>query len=255
MLIAQITDLHAGASTEVGGRLIDTLASVREAVAHLNELRPGPDAVIVTGDLVAEETRAMYDALALALRDLAAPFFVLPGNHDERGLIREVFGKAGYLPSEGEFLHYTREIAALRLIALDTHDPGRESGLLCAERLDWVERTLAADPDKPTLIAMHHPPFVTGIAEFDRIGLQGREDFGDIVRRHSQIRAIACGHVHRDVSIAWNGTMAVVTPSTGYQYALHLSGESDFERVAEPRACRLFFWNPDAGLVTHVSYF
>lgn len=255
MLIAQITDLHAGICLDVGGQRIDTLSCVRDAVAHLNGLSPSPDAIIVTGDLVAEERLEKYEAVARALDDLSAPFFVIPGNHDDRDLMRRVFGDAWYLPRGGDFLHYAVEESELRLIALDTHDPGEASGLLCEERLAWLEERLGDAPDAPTLIAMHHPPFVTGIAEFDRIGLEGREAFGRIVERNPQIQAIACGHVHRDISISWNGTLVAVTPSTGYQYALHLSGDSDFEKVAEPRGCRLFLWNPDVGLASHVSYF
>lgn len=255
MLLAQITDLHAGATVDVDGRRIDTLACVRDAVGHLNALTPTPEVVMITGDLVAEETLENYEALARELSSLSVPYHVIPGNHDDRDLIRRVFASGGYLPASGRFLHYGLEGKALRVLALDTHDPGKESGLLCPERLAWIEEKLGDAPRWPTLIVMHHPPFSTGIAEFDRIGLEGREDFGKIVQRNPQVQAIACGHVHRDVSISWNGTLASVTPSTGYQYALHLSGNSDFERVAEPRACRLFRWHPADGLVTHISYF
>ena len=255
MLLAQITDLHAGATVDVDGHRIDTLACVRDAVGHLNAQTPTPEAVMITGDLVAEETLENYKDLAQVLSGLSVPYHVIPGNHDDRDLIRRVFGCGGYLPASGKFLHYALEGKALRVIALDTHDPGKESGRLCPDRLAWIEARLGDAPHQPTLIAMHHPPFATGIAEFDRIGLEGREDFGRIVQSNPQVRAIACGHVHRDVSVSWNGTLVSVTPSTGYQYALHLSGDSDFERVAEPRACRLFFWQPADGLVTHISYF
>ena len=135
MLIAQITDLHVGEVLDVGGSTIDTLECVRRAVAHLNALSSHTDVVIVTGDLVAEERLGHYETLAGVLGGLEAPFYVIPGNHDDRVLMREVFGKAGYFPTSGEFLHYIVEGFDLRLIALDTHDPGKDSGLLCQTRL------------------------------------------------------------------------------------------------------------------------
>ena len=32
-----------------------------------------------------------------------------------------------------------------------------------------------AEDDRPTIIAMHHPPFATGIAHMDAVGLEGAE--------------------------------------------------------------------------------
>ena len=43
------------------------------------------------------------------------------------------------------------------------------------QRLGWLERELASGSGKPVILAMHHPPFVTGIGHMDRIGLP-RED-------------------------------------------------------------------------------
>ena len=254
MLIAQITDLHVGQVLDVEGNTIDTLDGVRRAVVHLNALSPRPDVVVITGDLVAEEQLDHYEALISVLGELEMPFYVIPGNHDDRVLMRQVFGEAGYFPKSGEFLHYTIEDFDLRIIALDTHDPGKGSGLLCQERLAWLERRLTEAPHRPTLMVMHHPPFQTGIAEFDNIGLIGQDAFGKIISRNSQVQAIACGHVHRDIVISWCGTLVAVTPSTGYQYALRLGDRQGFVKVAEPPISRLFWWNPDAGLVSHISY-
>ena len=182
------------------------------------------------------------------------PCYVIPGNHDDRAMIREVFRDRGYLPEEGMFLHYAVDDLELRVVALDTHDPGEEGGLLCPERLAWLDACLARAPRQPTLVIMHHPPFDTGIQEFDAIGLAGREAFGEIVSRNSQIQAIACGHLHRDIAISWSDTLVTVSPSTGYQYALELRNGRPLIRTAEPPAARLFLWNPSVGLTSHISY-
>ena len=254
MLIAQITDLHVGDRLTIDGRDIDTLEGLRRAVAHLNDLVPRPDAVIVTGDLVAEETPANYRSVAAALGALTMSSYVIPGNHDDRGMIREVFGGDGYLTEAGGFLHYTVEDFDLRLIALDTQVPGKASGLLCQDRLDWLNARLAEARDRATLIFMHHPPFETGITDFDVIGLSGRAAFGEIIRHNTQVQAIACGHVHRNIALSWGGTLVAVTPSTGYQYALELDPKAATRKVAEPPAIRLFLWSQENGLTSHLSY-
>ena len=251
MLIAQITDLHVEPGMNAKG---NTVEITQRAVKHLNLLKPRPDAVVVTGDLVAEERLGHYQAIATALNRLECPYYVLPGNHDDRELLREVFREADYLPTTGEFLHYTVEEFELRLVVLDTHDPGESSGLLCQARLEWLKECLAESPSRPTLIAMHHPPIETGIWEFDNIGLKGREAFGETISQNPQVQAIACGHVHRDVVASWCGTLVAVTPSTGYQYALRLGQVKGFKRIAEPAVCRLFWWMQDVGMVSHISY-
>lgn len=253
MLIAQITDLHTGSRIKMPGYEVDTLSRVAKAVAHLNALDPAPDLVLATGDLTRDGAREEYEALKAAFASLAMPVYLLPGNHDDRAMLRAVFGEQGYLPDDG-FLHYTIEEPPLRIVALDTQIPGESRGELCASRLAWFEATLDAAPERPTLIAMHHPPFSTGLPEFDRIGLSGAEAMGAIVARHPQIETILCGHVHREITLRWHGTLVTVTPSAAYQYPLELKESAGFRPVDEPPACRLCHWRPEVGLVSHLSY-
>ena len=65
----------------------------------------------------------------------------------------------------------------------------RAEGYLCAERLAWLEQRLAEAPERPTLIFMHHPPFLTGLAPLDTIGLTNADMLGAVIARHpAQIR-------------------------------------------------------------------
>src|SRR5436305_3103639 len=159
MIIAQISDTHivapgklfrcpvqgSAADSERGYREFDTAAYLARAVATLNALVPRPDVAVVTGDLVDHGEPEEYEHLRALLRPLAMPVFVIPGNHDARDPLRAAFGGDGYLPADG-FLQYTVEDYPLRLVALDTLIPGKHSGSLCAERLRWLDRTLAAQP-------------------------------------------------------------------------------------------------------------
>jgi Icc protein len=268
MLVAQITDLHILAAGKLfhsprraipadaapGWSHIDTAAHLARAVAELNVLRPRPDVTVITGDLTDHGAAEEYANLRALLAPLAMPCFLIPGNHDSREGLREAFGVDGYLPREG-FLHYAVEDYPVRIVALDTHIPGDHGGVLCAERLAWLDRTLAAAPDKPTLVMMHHPPFATAIAHMDRHALRNPADFAAIVARHPQIERILCGHLHRTIDKRFAGTVAGTAPATAHQLVLDIGSDAPAEFTFEPPGYQLHYWREGDGLITHTAVF
>jgi 3',5'-cyclic-AMP phosphodiesterase len=253
MLIAQISDMHVKADGELLYRRIDTAGYLERAVTHVNALDPRPDLVIATGDLVEGGKPEEYARLKRLLAPLAMPVHLIPGNHDARDALREVFPDHAYLPRTG-FLQYTIEDQPVRLIALDTLVPGKGYGALCAERLDWLEARLA-ESDRPTILFMHHPPFDCGIDAFDGMKLnEGGEQLSALVRRHDNVERVMCGHVHRPIQVRWAGTMASIAPSTAHQATLDLHDKAPLSMTMEPPGLALHLWRPGIGLVTHVSY-
>jgi 3',5'-cyclic AMP phosphodiesterase CpdA len=189
MLIAHISDLHIRSDGAlIWGR--DTIQALAACVEHILALDPRPDVVLATGDLVDLGCAAEYRALRDGLARLTMPVYVIPGNHDDRAALRACFADLGYLANDGEFLHYTVEGFSLRLVALDTVIPGEVEGGLCADRLDWLDRTLAAEPDRPTLIFMHHPPFASGIWVLDDPPFAGGERMKAVIAGNRQVRQI-----------------------------------------------------------------
>jgi Icc protein len=252
MLVAQITDTHIRRPGELAYGAVDTALCLERAVAALSRLNPAPDLTVVTGDLVDTGTAEEYAHLRSLLAPLGMPVFVIPGNHDAREPLRQAFAADGYLPREG-FLHYAIEEWPLRIIALDTLIPGATGGALCRERLDWLERTLAAAPRRPSLLLMHHPPFVTGIGHMDRIGLSGIAAFAEIIARHPQVERILCGHLHRAIDRRFAGTVAGTAPSTAHQVALDLAPAAPLSFALEPPGYQLHWWSEEGGLVTHTA--
>jgi 3',5'-cyclic AMP phosphodiesterase CpdA len=253
MIVVQITDLHIGYAPTVAGVPIDTGARLDLAVEHINRLGAAVDAVIVTGDLTTEGSRSEYARVRASLSRLTPPCYLIAGNHDERSNLRAVFADHAYLHADRTFLHYSIEEHPLRLVGLDTHVPGEEGGELCEGRLRWLREVLAAEPRRPTLLFLHHPPFRSGIPSFDATACRGAEELGAIVRAHEQVQGIACGHIHRAMHVRWCGTVVTVCPSAAFQYPLALDGEH-VDPVAEPPACMLHMWTPGVGLVSHLSY-
>jgi 3',5'-cyclic AMP phosphodiesterase CpdA len=254
MLIAQISDLHVRGDNTPANTFVPTNALLEACVAHLNTLDPRPDVVLATGDLVDLGRDVDYALLRDILAPLEMPIFLIPGNHDDRDGLRRAFSDSAHLVAEPDWIQYTVEGWPVRLIALDTVDPGQSHGVLDAARLAWLDARLAEQPDRPTVLFMHHPPFRTGIYHMDQINLiEGAEGLGAIVRRNPQVERVLCGHVHRPIQLRWHGTIASVAPSPAHQVMLDLRETGPSVFMLEPPACQLHLWHEDQGIVSHVS--
>jgi Icc protein len=138
MRIAQITDLHVVAKDRLCYRRVPTNEQLRQAVAHINDLKPSPDVVIASGDLTDHGREEEYLHLREILSELKFPVFAIPGNHDNRERLAKAFADTRYMPGP-PFLHYAIEEYPIRLIGLDTTVPGHHHGEMCAERLNgWI---------------------------------------------------------------------------------------------------------------------
>lgn len=241
MLVAQITDCHVVAAGQLFSDQVDTGAGLRAAVHQLNAMRPRPDVVVATGDLVNDGVAAEYDHLAAILADLEIELLAVPGNHDDRSLLRSCLGQ---VPRGGpdDRIDYVVEDHPLRLIGLDTTVPGDHGGESNLEQMDWLDRQLAAEPDRPTLIFQHHPPFPTGIAWMDDVGLRHAERQAEVIERHAQVVAVICGHVHRPISTVIGRAAVSIAPSTGAQVSLELDG-TPYVYLDDTPAMALHHWD------------
>lgn len=250
MLLCQISDLHIKPGRRPAYGIVDTAAMLERCVAAILRLPQRPDAVIATGDLVDFGTPGEYALLRELLAPLPMPLYLLPGNHDERHALREAFPEHAYLRQWEPFVQYAIDDHPVRLVALDTVIPGAGGGELCARRLEWLDRTLCARQDAPTVVALHHPPFTTGIGHMDRIGLSGADALAEVIAQHPQVERLIAGHLHRTITVGFAGTVAGTCPSPAHQVALDLAPDAADAFVMEPPGFQLHWWSGDA-LVTH----
>jgi 3',5'-cyclic AMP phosphodiesterase CpdA len=220
-------------------------------VRFLSQHVPRPDIVLATGDLADSGTDGDYRQLAELLAPLEIPVLPIPGNHDARGPLRDAFPQIA-ARLESRFVQYRVDDHLVRLVALDTLEDGRIGGRLCAERLAWIERTLAASA-RPTLIFMHHPPFDLGAAANDDMRCEGAVALERLVRGHGNVQAVLCGHLHRLVMRRWGNTAVAAMPATAPTLELLLSGEGPRGFVDTPPMVGLHLWRDGDGLVTHVA--
>lgn len=249
VLIAQITDCHVVERGALLADRVDTAAGLRAAVDRIGSLAPLPDLVIATGDLVNDARSEQYDHLVELLAPLPMPIVAIPGNHDDRTELRRRFPS---LPPGGpdEPIHHVVDGHEVRVVALDSTVPGEHGGRLGPTQLDWLDGVLADDASRPTLVALHHPPFLTGVGWMDEVGLADADALAAVIGRYRTVVAVVAGHVHRPVTTAFAGTVASCWPSTGAQVDLALDG-SRYRYVDEPAAFALHRWDPTGRLTSH----
>jgi 3',5'-cyclic AMP phosphodiesterase CpdA len=253
MLIAQISDLHFLPKGTLAFGRVDVAGCLERAIDHLNALASRPDAVLITGDLTNDGDAAVWAELMAVLGRLEAPIYPLPGNHDDRELMRAAFAPLGLFPNEGS-LRFAVDLGPVRLVGLDSLIAGAPGGRLGAEQLAWLDATLGEVPDRPTLVALHPPPFASGIDHMDAMMLEDGAALAAVIGRHPQVARVLCGHVHRSVQCAFAGTIGQIAPGTAHAVQLTLTGEPS-RWIMEPPGALLHEWRDGRGLVSHLDFF
>jgi 3',5'-cyclic AMP phosphodiesterase CpdA len=223
--VIHLTDPHL---TPPGERIfgLDPYVRLEAAIADINAFHRDAALVILTGDLVNDGSPKAYAALARALRELEPPYRLLMGNHDDRAAFRAAF--PDHPIDAAGFVQSVCETAGGAFVLLDTLDPGKDSGRLCAARLDWLEAALRGLAGRSVFLAMHHPPAAIGVPTLDRIALVDEEAFAErLVRSASAVRHIFCGHVHCFAHGTWRGTPFSTQRSTIHQFAASLAPRDD----------------------------
>jgi 3',5'-cyclic-AMP phosphodiesterase len=255
MLICQLTDLHVRPDGIAADGMSETSMLTERACRVAAAFTPLPDVVIITGDLTEGGLEAEYANLSAILgRTLSIPIYVIPGNHDRREGIRTGLAHLPGIAADLNFVQYAVEDYPVRLVMLDTLVPGANHGALSAAQLQWLDQTLTAQPSKPTLVAMHHPPFITGIAHMDKIALLDQDAFRSVIARHRQVERIVCGHHHRPITGRCAHAIASIAPSVAHQLELTLDPADPGAFNFEPAAFQLHLWRDNIGFVSHTVY-
>jgi len=252
MHLVQLTDLHVRPRGVAAYRVVESNTMTERALRSVMALDVRPDAIVLTGDLTDCGLHGEYAELAAilgrALPKGAPPVYAIPGNHDRREAM------IAHLPGtrhEGGFVQYVVDELQVRLVMLDTVAPGYGHGELCAARLAWLEAALAAAPERPTIVAMHHPPFACGIAHMDAINLRQSAEFAAIIGRHRQVERIICGHHHRPITARVGHAIAQIASSVAHQVELSLGPDGASAFVMEPPGFMVHRYAPETGVVSH----
>lgn len=245
MRLLHITDPHLHADPAARMRGVCTDATLRAVLDHAMQGASPPDAVLATGDLVQDETRAGYERFRDLLRPLGLPVFCIPGNHDAPALMAEVLDEAPFQVGG------TARLGAWRLVCLDSYAAQDDGGRLSPGELDRLRGCLAGSPAAPTLVALHHHPVPMGSRWLDGVALRNPAELLAIVTAAPQVRAVVWGHVHQ-ASDRWRGGLRLLsTPSTCAQFRPH---SDDFALDDLPPGYRWLDLGDDGRLRTEVAW-
>jgi 3',5'-cyclic AMP phosphodiesterase CpdA len=252
MLIAQISDCHIVDPGSMFADRTDSAEGLRRAVDTIVNLPIAPDLVLLTGDLVNDGTASQYDHLLELLGGLQIPMLPIPGNHDDRRQLRSRFPTMLPSGSDDEPIDVVHDVGPIRIVALDTNIPGRHDGDLTRRQLAWLDEQLGRAPDRPTIVAQHHPPISSGMVWMDEMcGFAAADREAVVIGRHQHVEAVVSGHLHRSLQRRYAGTVSITCPSTAGALALGLRG-GPVEYTTEPTGLLLHHWRENAGLVSHL---
>lgn len=212
--VVQFTDTHFFGNTD--GRLmgVDTADTFRQVLNLSLGQQTTPDFYLLTGDLSQDESDESYKRLARALTVLEAPAYFLPGNHDRRVEMRDVFDQsaADIRPDK------TIIAGGWLVVLLDTLVENEVGGRLEADQLQFLNEALHSNPDKHVLVCMHHHPVPVGAAWLDDICVENNQEFWEVVDRYENVRAVLWGHVHQQFDGMRNNIKLMASPSTCVQF-------------------------------------
>ena len=243
MILVQLSDLHLREDHRAPRH--DVLEALTLAVDVINRMQPQPDAVLFSGDLIERSTRDYTPVLA-ALRGLQAPVFPLAGNHDEPAAFRAAFaGYAAYAPGH---LSFACPLAGGLLIGLDSN-AADGTALIDEERLAWLSDVLKRG-DAPAVVALHHPPFATGIPRVDAAPFPGAGALKELIAQSPRVVRLLAGHTHRAIHTLWAGVQASTAPALGHALALSLLPDGGHAHSPEAPALQIHLIDGEA-CITH----
>ena len=262
MLIAHLSDLHIAAAGRKAYGKVATDVLLGRCVNHINNLRPEPDLVLVTGDITfsgqAEEAALAGQILA----DLRMPWYLVPGNHDDPEILRPLQqeslqnkrGRAVVIREGGSGFDYFLPGHPVHLFGMDSSCRDSPGGMITSDQACWLHSHLVETGNKPALIFLHHPPVRCGVLETDEDGFEGVDLFGGVVERFSNIIRVLCGHIHLASHVNWQGTVVSAAPSMGLGLFLDLTLQLPSAFVVEDPGYFLHYHTPDGNMVSHLVH-
>lgn len=255
--LLQITDTHCYADDDSRLEWSDLTVypnkSLIRVLAHLEQLADDFDALVISGDLVQEETAGAYQRIAEILKDFPLPVYILPGNHDVPDLMRSELSR------QNELVNYVPHtvFSAWHLAFLDTHFTGHPEGDINDEQFAELKGRLdQLAPEEHALLFMHHHPVSIGSPWMDHMGLQQTDAFWSLLTSYPQVQGVVFGHIHSEFSMEYPVTpekniWVLGTPATCVQ-AKHNDEEMLLDD-ARP-AWRELVLQPDGSIETAVHY-
>jgi 3',5'-cyclic-AMP phosphodiesterase len=245
MLIAHLSDPHL----TTGALAAEPVFGLYRALGRVLALDPQPDVTVITGDLTDHGRADEYETLREVIDRFPLPLHLVVGNHDEPETFLDAFAGSPYLGGAAQS-HYSVDFPDATLVVLDSWQKGTAAGLLGPDQLDWLDDTLGRRRDVPAFVCLHHPPIPVGIVTLDPIRLMDGDALAEVIARHRHVERVLAGHLHRNVSAPFAGSLLTVAPSTYRQGDLTMNPDRPFAYVSDPTGFLLHL-STGAGWISH----
>ncbi|MCT2581817.1 metallophosphoesterase family protein [Actinophytocola gossypii] len=238
LTLVQLSDPHILPDGVLMHDVVDTTAHLAAALDTIEAAALPASAFLLTGDLTDNGDPAAYRRLRglvePAAASVGAEVVYVMGNHDDRAAFHtELLGTA---PSTAE--HDTVvTIGGLRVVVLDTSEPGRHDGHLSTGQLDRLAAELAEPAERGSVLVCHHPPLRSPVPSVDLLRLRNAENLAAVLTG-TDVRLVVTGHAHHTGAGALAGIPVWVGPALAYGVApvpprgrLRAAADSAFTRI------------------------
>lgn len=246
--LIQFSDVHVVPEGELLHGSVDSLANIQRALELVERSAVAPAALLFTGDLADGGQLAAYQRLRAVVEPAAArigaPALYVMGNHDERRAFRT--GLLRVEPSS-EPHDYVRWLGGLRIIVLDSTEPGVPHGELSAGQLAWLDDELTTVAPEGTVLVLHHPPLPSPVRLINAIKLDEPHRLAAVLAGRD-VRIILAGHAHHPSAGVLGGVPVWVGGATSY--SADLLGPADTLRGIVGVQCSRIDLYPDTTVAT-----
>ena len=204
-----ISDLHISNSldeTRVGKATTREL--LKTVIELAQTLKPEPSFLVFSGDLTDKGDIESYEYFYSVISNSKFPCILALGNHDDRSNFHKVFFDSF---SDNPYFHVS-EHGNLKIIVLDSSQPGKVSGSICDDQFSFLDKALSSNDAHNTLLVMHHPPWLdTDSYPWTTLDQNSSLKLSKLLDEHS-VCGILCGHIHLNQFTNWN-TIPIVASS------------------------------------------
>lgn len=226
-------------------RGIATAKSLQRVLDHYATDDWRADRVLVTGDLIHDDSEGAYTRFRDCLESLQLRVHCVPGNHDVREFMRPVCGRPPF-----SYCAY-EEVNDWLLVGIDSCVEGEAGGAVSRAEFERLSDIVVRSSARHVLVYLHHPPVPMGSAWLDSVGMDNGDEFLERLRTLRRIRAVAFGHVHQSYDDHYEGMRILATPSTCGQFR---PNSDEFAIDDKPPAYRRITLEADGSVATELVW-
>lgn len=220
------SDTHIAKDRDLVARGAHLSKHLEQAVHEVLQMGEKPFGVLVNGDCAYKdgqpEDYALFVELMNPLRDARIQIHCTLGNHDDRTHFRAALVAADEKPLLPDKHVEVVSSALCNWVLIDSLDQvDHVSGLLGEGQLRWLDRTLRALPEKPTIIMGHHNPQGPVPDGGKKTGLVDSDAMFEILASHKKVQCYVYGHTHTwlQTTHAGTGLPMINLPPVAYAFS------------------------------------